>query len=121
MAKLASRTAPLAERQTRRWWGLSFLLAMIIGWAYIFFTGQGGWFELQAERETLAELESEVTALETTNDSLREVLWRMENDPAFVERMAREEYGLVLPGEHLYRLIKRDSAAVTADSLPASD
>lgn len=112
---------PLAERKKRRWWGLLILLAMIIGWAYIFFTGQGGWFELQAERETLAELESEVTALETTNDSLREVLWRMENDPAFVERMAREEYGLVLPGEHLYRLIKRDSAAVTADSLPASD
>jgi cell division protein FtsB len=109
MAKFASRTAPLAERQTRRWWGLSILLAMIIGWAYIFFTGQGGWLELQQERRILTDLEAEVLMLEASNDSLRNVLWRMENDSAFVERMAREQYGLVLPGEHLYRLIKRDT------------
>ncbi|SVB47567.1 uncharacterized protein METZ01_LOCUS200421 [marine metagenome] len=120
MAKMASRGAPLAERQTRRWWGVSILLAMIIGWAYIFFTGQGGWLELQQEREALATLEAEVAALEATNDSLRDVLWKMENDPAFVERMAREEYGLVLPGEHLYRLVKKDSVGA-ADSLSADD
>lgn len=116
MPKLASRTIPLAQRQKRRRWVLLILVAMIIGWAYIFFTGQSGWLALQTERQTLADLEAEVTALAATNDSLREVLWRMANDPAFVERMAREEYGLVLPGEHLYRLVKPDSTSTVTDS-----
>ncbi len=110
MAKHTSRATSLAERHRRRWWGLAILLAMIIGWAYIFITGQGGWLELQHERRVLADLESEVKRLAATNDSLANVLWRMENDPAFVERMAREEYGLVLPGEHLYRLVRPDTA-----------
>jgi cell division protein FtsB len=34
--------------------------------------------------------------------------------------MAREDYGLVLPGEHLYRLVKKDSVGA-ADSLSADD
>ena len=51
-------------------------------------------------------MESEVARLQTQNDSLRIVLERMETDPDFLEKVAREKFGMIKPGEHLYRIKK---------------
>jgi cell division protein FtsB len=57
----------------------------------------GKWRELDAAEDYLAQLQAE-------NDSLRQVLWRLENDLDYVEKVAREEYGMVKEGEKVYRL-----------------
>lgn len=50
------------------------------------------------ERARIAELEPEV-------DSLRREAIAVERDPAIQERLARELYGMLKPGEFLYNII----------------
>lgn len=77
------------------------VLALIFAW-------QGGeystldWFTLRRD----AAREREVVAnLKVALDSLKGVATSVERDPAEQERIAREEYGMIQKGEHLYRLI----------------
>jgi len=99
----------LADRGPRgiRWKVLA-LLGLLAAWAYVFVVGDGGWLDLRRERARLAILESEVARLKTQNDSLRTVLERTEADPDFLEKVAREEFGMIKPGEHLYRIRRLD-------------
>lgn len=64
------------------------------------------WISLrrQAARERV-----EVEALKAAIDSLQALALRVERDPAEQERVAREEYGMIRPGEILYRLVPADS------------
>ena len=102
---MTSSAPPLAQRERHlRLWKVVAVLALLAGWAYVFVVGDGGWLELRGQRQRLTELESEVARLQALNDSLTQVLWRLENDPAYVEKVAREEHGMVRPGERLYRV-----------------
>jgi cell division protein FtsB len=40
----------------------------------------------------------------STGDSLRAAIRQIQNDTAVVERLARERYGMVRPGETIYRV-----------------
>ena len=101
----------MAARSPRlRLWKAVVIIAVVAASLYLYVVGDGGWLDLQARRERLARLESEVARLEAVNDSLRIVLDRMANDPEFVEKVAREQYGMVRPGERLYRIRRPESA-----------
>ena len=66
----------------------------------------GDWIQLRREaREERAEVE----ALKVAIDSLRALATRVERDPAEQERIAREEFGMIRPGEILFRLVPADS------------
>lgn len=60
--------------------------------------------ELALERERLAESEIDLTRMKARVDSLQ-------NDSATIVRIARERWGMILPGERLYRFEEGDSAA----------
>jgi cell division protein FtsB len=62
--------------------------------------------ELQQERARLETAEAETARLRARVDSL-------ENDSATIERIARERWGLIKPGERLYRFEQEDSARDT--------
>jgi cell division protein FtsB len=95
----------LAARGHRgRLWKVVAVVALLAAWATVFLAGDGGWLDLRRDRERLARLESEVASLEAQNDSLRLVLERMASDPDFLERVAREELGMIRTGEYLYRI-----------------
>ena len=101
----------MAARSPRlRLWKAVVIIAVVAASLYLYVVGDGGWLDLHARRERLARLESEVARLEAVNDSLRIVLDRMANDPEFVEKVAREQYGMVRPGERLYRIRRPESA-----------
>ena len=81
------------------------LLLLFIALLFLAFGGsEDGLPELWRQRQELAEAESHVAQLQVENDSLRQVLWRLENDLDYVEKVAREEYGMVKEGEKVYRL-----------------
>ena len=83
----------------------------VIGLALVFAL-QGGeystrdWIILQREAR---EEQAEVAALKAAIDSLQALAGRVERDPAEQERIAREEFGMIRPGEILYRLVPADS------------
>jgi cell division protein FtsB len=84
-----------------RWLALGILLAALL------FAAQGGeystleWLELRKgerlERDSVAMLEHAI-------DSLTKLARALEADPATQERYARELYGMIRPGEHVFIL-----------------
>jgi cell division protein FtsB len=79
---------------------------------YAVFGGEYSMFELlgaraavEVEREELVKLERQIDSLAAWSDSLR-------NDPATLERIAREQFGMIREGETIYRFaLPADSAA----------
>ena len=60
--------------------------------------------QVRRAREDLARLRHEV-------DSLQRLERALGTDPVLQEKVARESYGMIRPGEILYQVVPRDSAA----------
>jgi cell division protein FtsB len=71
---------------------------------YVFLIGKGGFYQVWHKKKELKEWEELVAKMRTENDSLKQVLSRLESDLEYVEKVAREEYGMIKKGERLYRL-----------------
>jgi cell division protein FtsB len=90
----------MATRLTRPGWivvGALFVLAVMA----IF--GDNGALALRRLRGEVSTLVREVRALEAENERLSRAIGELQNDPAVIERIAREELGLVRPGERVLR------------------
>jgi len=91
------------------------IVAMLLLAAYFaIFGGEYSVFKLdrleKLERESAAELAKTQAAI----DSLSAVARRLESDPAAIERVARERYGMIRDGETLYRF--REAKPDSTDS-----
>jgi len=62
-----------------------------------------GFSELQRLREERDDARKRIALLEQHNDILREEVRRMKQDPAYVEKKAREKLGIIKKGEFVYR------------------
>ena len=88
------------------------VVLVVLGLA-LYFAVQGGeystiqWLQL---RSRLRAEEEQVRQLTREVDSLAAVKKRVETDPAMQERLARELYGMLRPGELEYTIL-RDEAA----------
>jgi cell division protein FtsB len=74
--------------------------------AVISFAVQGGEYgstDLLSQKKRLAALTATVDSLQARVDSLTAYKRAVESDPVTQERIAREEFGMVKPGEVLYR------------------
>lgn len=81
--------------------------SLVIGFLfYVFFVGKAGFYQVWNKRRELKEWEVLVARLQAENDSLKQVISGLENDLEYVEKVAREEYGMIRKGEILYRLRK---------------
>lgn len=83
---------------------------------YAVFGGEYSVFELREarvsltqERQTLAEVRTRIDSLNAWADSL-------ENDPSTIERIAREEFGMIRDGETLYRFADTDPAIAETEA-----
>ncbi len=65
--------------------------------------GEYGTTDLLSQKRRLAAAQASVDSLQRRVDSLAAYRKRVETDPATQERIAREEFGMVKPGEVLYR------------------
>jgi cell division protein FtsB len=84
-------------------------VAVLLVAAALYFAVQGGeystlqWLELRKRERAEAAL---VQTLRREVDSLARVKKRVETDPAVQERVARELYGMLRPGEVEYTLLR---------------
>ena len=106
--------SPLATYSRRRL-KIALVSLAIVGTAYVLLNGEQGLLKVREKRAELISLQGEVTRLEAINDSLRQVVWRLENDPEYLEKLARERYGMAKPGERVYRLRDRSAQSGSAD------
>lgn len=76
---------------------LSLLFSPLL-FAY-FLVGDRGFLEVRRQREKLKTLQAEVAALDAANRKLADDVEGLQKDPAAIEKVAREELGLVAPGD----------------------
>jgi len=95
---------PQAEATGRSRWRLGLALLVIGVILYLFVGGEEGLIEIRRQDQAWAELQARVEQLQAENDSLRQILDMLEHDADYIEKVAREEYGMVKPGEKVYRL-----------------
>lgn len=62
-----------------------------------------GFRDLQKEKEENVQLERRIALLEAHNEQLKEELFKMKNDPSYLEKKAREKLGVIKKGEIIYR------------------
>jgi cell division protein FtsB len=100
VADLAAANA--LERQRRRSRHLR-IAVVFLGCVLLFDAvfGQRGLFQTLKSRQDLLRAEAEISELKRQNAALRGDMRRLQRDPATLELMARQELGLMRPGEIL--------------------
>jgi len=98
MAELPSVLNPLRWNLKRLVW---VLLSGGLLW-FLFFDTYSVLSRIQYAQERKA-LELEIQRLSEQLGELEDQINRLESDPALLERIAREEYGMKKPGEVIYR------------------
>ena len=66
--------------------------------------GRGGYLQVRTVRERLYELKKENHELRLENYDVRELIRRVQEDPAEIERIARKELNLAQPGDWIVTL-----------------
>ena len=96
MARLPGKKRPSLLRHLRL--AILFLLALVVASV----VGNRSLLRLYQMHRDRANLEREIEQLVTANAALAEDVRLLRTDPARVEAIAREELGLVKPGEIVY-------------------
>jgi cell division protein FtsB len=107
---LSNPTGPRSSRwPTRRLLGM---LPLLVAVYYAVWGGEYSVFDLhRIDRQKQTE-SNRIEAARLEVDSLRDLASRLESDPATIEAVARERFGLIRPGEVLYRFVEVDSSEV---------
>lgn len=83
--------------------------ALIVTLALFAIFGERGALHLWRLRQEKRKIDEKNFLLQRENELLRERIYRLRHDDLYLEKVAREELGLVRPGEILYRFVSPES------------
>jgi len=69
------------------------VIALLVAW------GTSGALRIRAIRQEITAAERDIETLRARATALTQTIDRLRNDPAYIEKLAREEHGLVREGE----------------------
>jgi len=92
---------------------------LLVAVYYAVFGGEYSYFALRRARAQMAKESLELTALRHQLDSLKAWADSLTGDPATLERLARERYGMIRKGETLYRFAEPDDSADSTRARPS--
>lgn len=76
-----------------------FLLVLLV----LTFSDQG-FYDYYKSKNKLKELQYTIDSLKKVNDSLSIEIELLKSNPGKIEQVAREKYGLIKPGEKIYKI-----------------
>ncbi|HKK93747.1 MAG TPA: septum formation initiator family protein [Longimicrobiales bacterium] len=88
---------------------------------YAVFGGRFSMFEVHTAGGELDAATAELERLRAENDSLRARADVLENDPLVLERLAREEFGMIRDGERFYRIDRGGALPAPNSEEPVAD
>jgi cell division protein FtsB len=85
-----------------------FFFLVLAGILYAFLLGDGGFVRIAMLRGERAELAASVAELERNEKLLGTEIERLKSSDYYVEKMGREKFGYIRPGDRVYMLIPMD-------------
>jgi cell division protein FtsB len=82
---------------------LLIIVLVLIG--LVFIAGDVGLVKLWGAQREMKDLSAKITELESRNALLSAEIDRLKNDPFTIEKVAREKYGYLRPGDKVYRIV----------------
>lgn len=79
------------------------ILILVPLFGFVLFSKRGIIARVGLEMEKQA-MQAEIAQVRQQQDSLRIVIQRLQSDTTLIEKLAREKYGMVRPGETVYRI-----------------
>ena len=100
------------SRAGKRFVSLAVLLMLVMAAYFVVFGGEYSIFQLKRMEKMEAEAAAQLAATEAEIDSLKAAAAQLQSDPAAIERVAREQYGMIREGEILYRFREASDSAI---------
>jgi len=98
-----NRIVPFPKAYRRQWGGgrnLKFLVTVLAVLYFLVLAVSQGWRLLSLQR-SLAEIEQEISLVRSQNEALQQEVEQL-HSPAYLEKLARQELGMVRPDELLF-------------------
>jgi cell division protein FtsB len=73
-------------------------VAVVMGLGLIIYGGSGV-LRVRAMQQEIRQLEAELATLRAQTDKLSATIHKLRHDPAYIEKLAREDFGYVREGE----------------------
>ena len=93
-----------------------FLLAALVLLIVQDIFGTHGVLAMRRSQQEAARVQKEIDQINEENRQLEDRVKALKNDPATIERIAREEMGLARPGEYIFKTEPKQSDAPVAPS-----
>ena len=90
--------------------GQMFIIVILGVLIYVLIFGDYGLWRIRALKEEIARQDEEINALKAVQDSLMAERWRLINDPEYIEKLAREKYGMQRENEKVYKFYEEKKA-----------
>lgn len=97
------RSASLEQRKKRRRLAAGLAILVLV---YLFVGGDYGIYKIFKQKRRIAALEVEIQALKADNIRLQREVSMLEHDPSYIEKIARERYGMKKEDEIIYKVSK---------------
>ena len=72
---------------------------------YVFVLGDGGAIRITQLRLERSGLEDNIAELQRNTEHFEHTIARLQKDDTYIEKIGRERYGYIKPGERVYRII----------------
>ncbi len=104
----ADNTASLEKKKKRKkiiFWSVIGVIVLTV------VTGNYGAYQMYVIKRQKAQLATEIENLKKEQAQLLKERERAKTDLTYIEKVAREKYSMVKPGEHVYQVITKDKEA----------
>lgn len=102
-------TYPASEKKRatsiKKYIGRGLLLGTVLFLVYVFLFGDYGAYRIWKQKKEIARLQQTIEVLRLRQEELMKQIDLLQSDLEYIEKIAREEYGLVKEGEIIYKLV----------------